>query len=77
MKNMKYKLIIGIVLLCLIIVLIVQNATVVEIKLFFWTIAMSRVILMFIILAIGIIIGWLLKHYHLHRKKVKAENSQP
>ncbi|MFC1891972.1 lipopolysaccharide assembly protein LapA domain-containing protein [Thermodesulfobacteriota bacterium] len=60
---MSYKLITGLIAACLVVIFIIQNAAVVEIQIFFWTIAMSRVLLMFIILAIGIIGGWLLKSF--------------
>lgn len=65
---MKYKLIISIVLICLIVIFLMQNIAAVEIQFFFWTIAMSHVLLMFIVLALGILIGWLLKSYFMHRK---------
>ncbi|MBN2061142.1 MAG: LapA family protein [Deltaproteobacteria bacterium] len=65
---MKYKLIISLVLICLIVIFIIQNVAVVEINLFFWTIAMSLVLLMLVLLAIGIIFGWLLKSYSMYRK---------
>ena len=66
---MNYKLISSLIITCLIIVFIIQNAAIVEIKLFFWTISMSRVLLMFILLAIGLIAGWLLNNYRVKRKK--------
>jgi hypothetical protein len=40
----------------------------VEIQVYFWTIAMSRVLLMLILLAIGIIAGWLLGGYFRRKK---------
>ena len=67
--KMNYKLIVGLILMCLLVIFIIQNAAVVEIRLIFWTITMSRVLLMFIILAIGILVGWLLNSYTIHRKK--------
>ena len=66
---MRYKLIISLALICLIVIFIIQNVSVIEINIFFWTIAMSRVLLMFILIAIGIIIGWLLKSYSMHGKE--------
>ena len=66
---MNYKLIIGLILMGLLVVFIIQNAAVVEIRLIFWTITMSRVLLMFIVLAIGILVGWLLNSYTVHRKR--------
>lgn len=66
---MNYKLVIGLVLIGLVVIFTIQNTAVVEVRLFFWTIAMSRVLLMFILLAIGIIAGWLLNSYSMHHKK--------
>jgi uncharacterized integral membrane protein len=39
----------------------VQNYEVVELKFLFWTLAMSRALMLFLILAVGITIGWLLR----------------
>jgi len=66
---MNIKLIIGLVIICLVAIFIIQNAAVVEIQVLFWTISMSRVLLMFILLAIGIIAGWLLKSYFIRRNE--------
>ena len=70
---MNYKLIMGLILVCLLVVLIIQNAAIVEIQVFFWTIAMSRVLLMVILLSVGILVGWLLKTYWLFRKYPEEE----
>jgi uncharacterized integral membrane protein len=70
---MNYRLIIGLILICLVVVFIVQNAAIVEIQVFFWTIAMSRVLLMVILLSVGILVGWLLKTYWLFRKYPEEE----
>ena len=70
---MKYKLIISLVLICLIVIFIIQNVAVVEIDFFFWSIAMSRVLLMLILLVVGIIVGWLLKSYSIQRRKNDTE----
>jgi uncharacterized integral membrane protein len=70
---MNKKLIISLVLICLIVVLLIQNAAVVEIEIFFWTIAMSRVLLMVILLAVGVLVGWLLKTYLTHRRDIEDE----
>jgi uncharacterized integral membrane protein len=66
---MNYKLVTGLVLIFLVVIFIIQNTAVVEIRVFFWALGMSRVLLMFILLAIGIIVGWLLNSYSVHRKK--------
>lgn len=67
-ENMKYKLVAGIVLICIAVIFIVQNTAVVDIKLFFWTVSMSRILLMLIILIIGIIAGFFLNSYIMHLK---------
>lgn len=65
---MKIKLTFIIVLILLVVIFIIQNASVVDIKVFFWTISISRILLMFILLLIGIIIGFLFKGYLKHFK---------
>ena len=53
------KTYIGLALSLLVVIFIVQNATVVEIQLLFWKISMSRALMIFFVLAIGVIIGWI------------------
>ncbi len=70
---MSYRLIISLVLIGLIVVFIIQNAAVVEIEVFFWTIAMSRVLFMVILLFVGVLVGWFLKTYFTHRRDAEDE----
>lgn len=56
---MNIKAYIGLVLLLLIVIFTVQNASVIDIQLLFWKISMSRSLMIFFVLAIGIIIGWI------------------
>jgi putative membrane protein len=65
---MDYRLVTGLLLGCLIVLFIVQNAAVVEIRLLFWTFAMSRALMIFLVLAIGMVLGWL-THGYLARKR--------
>jgi len=65
---MNYKLILGIVLAGMAVLFIIQNVTVVELKFLFWTLSMSRALLLFLILSTGFILGWFL-HSHFNRKK--------
>ncbi len=69
---MNYKLILMLILAGLAVLFIIQNVAVVEIQFLFWSIQMSRSLLMFLLLAIGITIGWFL-HGYLKHKKVKSE----
>ena len=70
---MNKRLIISLVLICLVVVLLIQNAEIVEIEIFFWTIAMSRVLLMVILLCVGVLVGWFSKTYITHRRDTEDE----
>jgi uncharacterized integral membrane protein len=70
---MSKKLIISLVLICLILILLIQNAETVEIEVFFWTIAMSRVLFMVVLLFVGVLGGWFLKTYFRHRRDAEDE----
>ncbi|MGD8471832.1 MAG: LapA family protein [Desulfobacteraceae bacterium] len=53
----------NIVFICLIglvVIFVLQNTQVVEVRFLFWTISMSRALILFATLAIGLIGGWLL-----------------
>jgi len=70
---MNYKLILSIVLAGMAVLFIIQNVTVVELTFLFWTLSMSRALLMFLILSIGVILGWSLHSYF---KRIKTVNMQ-
>jgi uncharacterized integral membrane protein len=53
---------------------ILQNVTVVDMKFLFWTLSMSRALLMSLILSVGIILGWLLHSYFKRSKTVGMQN---
>jgi len=55
---MNAKLIICLILAGLVVIFIIQNVTVIDIRFLFWTLSMSRALLMFFVLAIGVVIGW-------------------
>ena len=65
---MNYRLVISIVVLALVAVFIFQNTEVVEIRLLFWKLAMSRSLMFFLILGAGIVAGWFL-HGHLRQTR--------
>jgi len=60
---MNVKIISILVLVALVILFIIQNVSVMEINFLFWSLQMSRALLIFFLIAIGIVIGWLL-HAH-------------
>jgi lipopolysaccharide assembly protein A len=71
---MNYKLILGIALGGMAVLFIIQNVTAVDLTFLFWTLSMSRALLMSLILSIGIILGWLLHSYFRRIKTVRMQN---
>ena len=69
---MNVKLIFALVLAGLAVLFIVQNVTVVEVKFLLWSVEMSRALLMFFLLAVGIAIGWFLHGHFKHRKDLQT-----
>ncbi|MFC1493019.1 lipopolysaccharide assembly protein LapA domain-containing protein [candidate division KSB1 bacterium] len=65
---MRTKIIVSLAIIGLAVIFIIQNAAVVETRFLFWTLSMSRSLLIFIILLIGIIAGWVLHSYVLHKQ---------
>ncbi len=65
---MHTKLVVILILAGFAVVFIIQNVTVVQIQFLFWSIQMSRSIFMFLMLFIGVAIGWFLHGYWNHRK---------
>lgn len=65
---MHIKLILTLFLIGLMVLFVVQNTAVVDIRFLFWTAAMSRALLIFFVLAVGIIIGWLWRGYTLYKE---------
>jgi len=61
MRGMNYKQMISLVLAGLTVLFILQNIAVVNINFIFWTFLVSRSVLIFLVLLIGIAIGWLLR----------------
>jgi putative membrane protein len=54
-RNIVFVSLIGLVF-----IFVLQNTQVVEVRFLFWTISMSRALILFATLAIGLIAGWLL-----------------
>ncbi len=65
---MNYKLIVILIIACLVLLFMIQNVAVVEVQFLFWSVRMSRSLLIFFLLAVGIIIGWFL-HGVLKKRK--------
>jgi len=68
---MNNKLALILILGSFAVLFIFQNVSVVEIKFLFWSIQMSRSLLVLLLLVVGIIIGWVM-HGHLKYRKDKT-----
>lgn len=69
---MNFRLFLVLFLVGLVVLFILQNAVVVEIRFLVWSLAMSRSLLIFLLLAVGVIIGWFLHGYVSHKKSHKS-----
>ena len=72
--EMNYKLILSIVMAGMAVLFIIQNVTSVDLTFLFWTLSMSRALLMSLILSAGIILGWLLHGSFRRRKTMPMQN---
>lgn len=71
----NFKLILIIILASLAVTFLTQNVAVVEVSFLFWSISMSRALLIFFTLVIGFILGWFLHSYLSYRKSKDDESS--
>lgn len=63
----------GLVVAGLVILFVLQNMTVVEIRFLFWSVAVSRALMLMLVFGAGILVGWLLYHYRRNRQTHKGE----
>lgn len=69
---MKPKFILLIVLIALFVIILIQNTQVVTLRLFFWKVGMSQIILIPLTMAIGFVVGFIVsKVTGDQRKKAK------
>lgn len=66
---MSTKLTAGIILLGIIVVFTIQNSAVVELRFLFWTLSMSRALMIYAVLAAGMAVGWILCSWSQHNRK--------
>ena len=55
------KIIVGIVILSVLAVFILQNTEIVTIQFLFWHFGISRALMIFLVFALGILLGWFLR----------------
>jgi len=60
---MKTHLISGLIVLLVVVVFAIQNAEVVNVKFLFWSLSMSRALLLFLVFVGGLASGWLFRSF--------------
>lgn len=68
------KLILSLILACLAVLFVIQNVAVVEVRFLLWALPMTLSLLIFLLFAGGLIVGWLLHSYWAYRRKAAAES---
>jgi uncharacterized integral membrane protein len=64
-----FKLFLSLLLAGLAVLFVVQNVAVVEVRFLLWGLQMTLSLLIFLLFAGGIVVGWLLHSYWLYRRK--------
>ncbi|MCC6301499.1 MAG: LapA family protein [Gammaproteobacteria bacterium] len=65
---MNAKLAASLSLVLIVLIFIIQNTAVTELRFLFWTLAMSRSLMMLLLFGIGMAAGWFLRAYLANRK---------
>lgn len=73
---MNIKLIISLALLGLTVLFTLQNTAVVDLRFFFWSLSMSRALMVYCVLAVGLVAGWMLASWSYHQKSRAREKSE-
>jgi uncharacterized integral membrane protein len=72
--SMNFKLILVLMIAGLAVIFITQNVAAVDVTFLFWSISLSRALLIFFVLIIGFVLGWFV-HSYFNYKKSKDELS--
>lgn len=71
---MRYvKLTVGVVLALAVLVFIVQNTETVQLDFLVWTLSMSRALMVFAVLVVGLVLGWLWSSEHQRRRQRRGK----
>jgi len=65
---MKLKQLAILILAVLLVIIVIQNSSVANVKLLFWTVSMSLIVLIFFVALIGFVMGYLVHHFVQERK---------
>lgn len=72
---MTFTLVVTLLLTGLVAIFIVQNVAAVEVSFLFWSLSLSRALLIFFIFIIGFLSGWFLNiYFHYRKTKKKASD---
>lgn len=71
---MKFKSYLILAILLLVIIIFIQNTEVVNFKIYFWKISISRIILLPSLLIVGFIVGYITAKIHRYKSKKNHEN---
>jgi uncharacterized integral membrane protein len=58
----------GLIVVGLVILFVLQNMAVVEVRFLFWSVAVSRALMLMIVFGAGMLVGWLLYYYRQGRR---------
>jgi len=70
------RLILILIIAVLALIFVIQNVAAVEVNFLAWTVSISRALLILFTLAIGFILGWLLRSYAGYRRSRNAPRDQ-
>jgi len=70
---MRPKFIVVVVLIALFLIILIQNTQVVMLRLFFWKVGMSQIILIPLTMAIGFVVGFIVAKVTGNQRKRKRE----
>ena len=65
---MSFKLMLILIIAGLTVIFITQNVAAVDVTFLFWSLSLSRALLIFFVLIIGFVLGWFLHSYLTYRK---------
>jgi len=76
---MTFTLVLTLILTSLVAIFIIQNVAAVEVSFLFWSLTLSRALLIFFTFIIGLVSGWFLNTYSQYRKAKKelSDKSRP
>lgn len=67
-----FSLVLSLILAGLVVIFVVQNAAVVQVRFLFWSLLMSFSLFVFILFAVGVFAGWLMHSYSTHRRRIAS-----